>query len=80
MLIVVVTANGYMRVIINREKTNIRGESSNTISFKLTFASLHALKPPVINVSVAGTSAVLVPGTAGSATTDSTGFLKRTAL
>ena len=32
------------------------------------------------NVHVAGTSAVLVPGAARSATTDSAGFLERTAL
>ena len=46
----------------------------------LTFAGLHALKPPVIDVSVAGTSAVLKPSTARSATTDSAGFLEGAAL
>ena len=50
------------------------------ISLELTFAGLHALRPHVINVSVAGTSAVLKPSTARSATTDSAGFLERTAL
>ena len=34
----------------------------------------------MINVFVVGTSTVLIPSTAGSATTDSTGFLERTAL
>ena len=52
----------------------------HVIALKLTFAGLHTLKPAVTSVSVDGTSAVLIPSTAGSATTDSTGFLKRTAL
>ena len=52
----------------------------HALSLELTFASLDALKPPVISVSVAGTSAVLIPSTARSATTDSAGFLKRAAL
>ena len=46
----------------------------------LTFASLHALKPPVINVSIANTSTVPKPSTVGSATTDSAGFLECAAL
>ena len=50
------------------------------VSMKLTFTSLHALKPLVVNVSVAGTSAVLIPSTARSTTTDSAGFLECAAL
>ena len=52
------------------------------LALELTFtlAGLRALKPPVINVSVAGTSAVLGPSTARSAATDSTGFPERAAL
>ena len=50
------------------------------ISLELTFAGLHALRPLVINVSVAGTSTVLIPSTAGSATTDSAGFREGAAL
>ena len=46
----------------------------------LTFASLDALKPVVINISLADTSTVLIPSTARSATTDSAGFLERAAL
>ena len=46
----------------------------------LTFAGLRALRPGVTTVSVAATSAVLVPSTAGSATADSAGFLEDTAL
>ena len=37
----------------------------------LTFAGLGALKPRVISVAVAGTSAVLIPSTSRSAATDS---------
>ena len=45
-------------------------------SIKLTFASRHALKPLVISVFVAGTSAVSIPIAARSATTIFAGFLK----
>ena len=58
----------------------IINDASTTVSLELTFAGLHALRPTVINVSVAGTSAVLVPSTAGSATTGSAGFLEGAAL
>ena len=51
----------------------------HAISLELTFASFDALNPPVINVPVVDTSAILEPGTARSATTDSAGFLERTA-
>ena len=50
-----------------------------THAILLTFAGLHAFRPPVMNVSVASTSAVLVPSTTGSAATDSAGFLERAA-
>ena len=49
------------------------------IGLALTFTGLHALKPPVNNVFVVSTSAVLKPGTARSATTDSAGFAERAA-
>ena len=52
----------------------------HAVNIELTFAGLHALKPPAINSCVAGTSAVLIPSTARSATTDSAGFLKHAAL
>jgi len=45
-----------------------------------SFAGLHAIKPPVTNVSADDTSAVSVPSTARSATTDSAGFLEFAAL
>ena len=50
------------------------------LSLGLTFAGLHAFKPPVFHISVPGCSAVLVPSTAGSATTHSTGFFERATL
>ena len=53
---------------------------SHALGLELTFASLHALKPPVINVSVSDTPTVLIPSTPRSATTDSAGFLERATL
>ena len=50
------------------------------ISLRLTFAGLNSLKPPVGNVSVAGASALLIPSTTRSATTDCAGFLELAAL
>ena len=41
------------------------------VSVKLTFAGIYALGPPVISIGFAGTSAVLIPSTARSATTGS---------
>ena len=53
---------------------------SHGFSFGLTLAGLDALKPPVIYVFVCSTSAVLIPTTARSATTDSARFLERATL
>ena len=50
------------------------------ISLGLTSAGFGAFKPPMIGVSVAGTSAILIPSTARSATTGSARFLERAAL
>ena len=47
------------------------------VNVELTFAGPGALRPAMINVFVARTSAVLIPSTTRSATTDSAGFLKR---
>ena len=52
----------------------------HAIALGLTFAGQHALEPAVISVSVGGTSALLIPSTARSATTDSAGFHKRGTL
>ena len=50
------------------------------LSFGLTFARLDAIKPSVISVCVAGTSTILKPSTARSATAGSAGFLETAAL
>ena len=47
------------------------------MSLELTFAGCHALKPLVSNIFVVGTSAVLKPSPATSATTVSAGFPER---
>ena len=52
----------------------------HAVSLQLTFASLQALKPPVISVSVAVTPAVLKPSATRSATTHSSGSVERTTL
>ena len=51
-----------------------------TVSLERTFAGRHAIKPLVINIFAVGTSAVLKPSTARSATTASAGFLENTAF
>ena len=51
-----------------------------TLNLKRTFAGLDTLRPSVAEVLVAGSSTVLIPSTARSATTDSAGFRKRAAL
>ena len=50
------------------------------LDLELTFAGVHAVEPAVGHVSVASASTSLVPGTAWSATTDSTRFLERGAV
>ena len=50
------------------------------VRLELTFARRHALKPLVVNVFVAGTSAVLKPSTARSTATDLAGFLEHVAF
>ena len=47
---------------------------------ELTFAGLHAFRPPVINIFAAEASTVLEPSTARSTTTASAGFLERAAF
>ena len=49
-------------------------------SLELTFAGLRALEPPVVNISIASTSAVLIPSAARSATTGCAGFLRDAAF
>ena len=52
----------------------------HAVNLQLTCAGLHALKPSVIHVAFTGTSALLKPSTARSATTGSAGFLEGVAL
>ena len=54
----------------------MRMNRQHGVRLELTFAGRHALKPLVVNVFVAGSSAVLKPSTTGSATTASGGFLE----
>ena len=52
----------------------------HAVSFELTFAGRHAFKPLVINIIVVGTSTVLKPSTARSATTVPARFLEHAAF
>ena len=52
----------------------------HALNFELTFAGIHALRPLVIDIPVAGTPAVLKPGATRSATAYSAGFLEHAAL
>ena len=61
-------------------KVNLAKMYLHAVNIELTFAGLHALRPPVISVSVRGTSTILIPSTARSATTDSAGLFKLAAL
>ena len=69
----------------NKQKNAYRQQSlsshcTHAHDLELTFAGLQAFKPPVIHVSVADTSAVLIPSTTWSTATDSARFLERAAL
>ena len=66
--------------ILKKSLLNLRDGCLHVVSLKLTFAGIHTFEPPVINVPIAGTSTVLKPSTARSATADSAGFLERAAL
>ena len=50
-------------------KMKTRKQSLHSVRLGLTFTGFDALKPPVISVSVAGSSTILVPSTARSTTT-----------
>ena len=85
-LAVVVVAGVCVWALVQVTKRKVAKQSlhENTvtcyITLELTFAGLHALRPPVINVLVADTSTLLIPSTAGSATTGSARFLEGAAL
>ena len=61
---------------LRQAQSSANKNASTPVNLGLTFASLHALKPAVTHVSIANTSAILVPSTARSATTDSPRFLE----
>ena len=50
------------------------------ISLELTFAGRQTLEPPVVNIFIVVTPAVLKPSTARSAAAASTGFRERAAF
>ena len=66
----------YMWALIKDTQKKQKRIDLHAVDIELTFAGLGSLKPHVTNVSVAGASAILIPSTARSATTDSTGLLK----
>ena len=84
-LAVVVVAGVYVWALVQVTKRKVAKQSlhENTVTYhitlELTFAGLHALRPSVINVYAACTSAVLKPSTTRSATALSTGFRERAA-
>ena len=91
LMAVVAAAGVCMRGLVNTNNNKKQRYNSHSfvpprmiyvhvISLELTCAGLHAFKPTVINVSVAGTSTVPKPSTARSAATGSAGFFERAAL
>ena len=86
MLVVVVVGSGvHTRALMKETKqktlySHYLVMHLHAIALGLTFAGLRALEPTVISVFVAGTSAVLIPSTPRSATTESAGLLKLAAL
>ena len=88
LMVVVVAAGVYMQVLVKPQRCKHENIHClvcewiylHGVSLGLTFAGRDALKPLVINIIVVGTSAVLKPSTARSATTDPTGFPECAAL
>ena len=86
LIAVVVTDRVYMCALLKTRKEKHAGEtpllgmcenlSIYGLSLVLTFTRLDALKPPVISVSVASATTILIPSTTRSTTTDSAGFLE----
>ena len=69
-----------MKALVKNTKMKTRKQLLHDVSLGLTFTGRDTLKPPVISVSVAGTSTILIPSTARSAATDSAEFRERAAL
>ena len=61
----------YESVRQRKMEQTLSGEVKYIISLELTFAGLHAVRPSVINILAAKSSAALEPSAARSATTDS---------
>ena len=87
LIVVVAAASVYVfigqSVIMKTRKQSplgLREDLLLGVCLKLTFASLDALKPPVISVSVDGTSTILIPSATRSTAADSAGFPECTAL
>ena len=81
-VVVLVSAGIYVWTLVNGKQSPLRLSEREDLLHRveLTFAGSSTLRPHVNNVFVVGRSAVLIPSTAGSATADSAGFHKRTAL
>ena len=88
-IVVAVSANCFLMCIGQETKRETPDKSCFSlnenisiiyVSLELTFAGRYSLKPLVVNKFVVGTSTVLKPSTAGSATTGSARFLERAAF
>ena len=69
-----------MAKMLKQSMLNLSDDYLHVVSLQLTFARINALRPPVINVSIASTSTVLKPSTARSATTVPARFLEHAAF
>ena len=83
-MLVAVSAGGVYTSISQKENAKTvktwRERESIYVVCQLTFAGSSTLRPQMIDVFIADSSTVLIPSTAGSATTDSTGSFERAAL
>ena len=82
-IVVIVIAGVYMSASVKDIKSKTPWSVTvyiHTDCLALTFAGLYTLEPPVIHVSSIGTSALLKPNTARSATAGSARFFERAAL
>ena len=70
----------YKKKVATKSTLQYTNALNTPVNLALTFAGLYALKPAVLIFDVAKTSAILIPSTARSATTDSAGFRERAAV
>ena len=66
--------------MLSKSLFHVNKRTTMAVSLGLTFTGLHALKPAVARLCVAGTYAVPMPSTARSAATDSPRFLELAAI